>query len=97
MLYVRYSLAPFQRNSLLLAQEDRARRAREFADERQRATAEKKSEQQAALEMRQARRKSEMEGLQNALAILEGRAIAFLETDTSGTRPMLSAVSLLRR
>merc|ERR1719236_428577 len=35
-----------------------------------------------SFEERQARRKQEMEGLQNALAILEGKAIAFLETDS---------------
>merc|ERR1719213_668202 len=33
-----------------------------------------------SFEERQARRKQEMEGLQNALAILDGKAIAFLET-----------------
>jgi hypothetical protein len=52
-----------------------------------------------SFEERQARRKQEMEGLQNALAILEGKAIALLETGGSGMDlgPMPSAASLLRR
>merc|ERR1719440_477306 len=47
-----------------------------------------------AFEERQARRKQEMEGLQNALAILEGKAIAFLDTGASG---YMNPASLLRR
>lgn len=50
-----------------------------------------------SFEERQARRKQEMEGLQNALAILEGRAIAFMETSEGAMRHMPSALSLLRR
>jgi uncharacterized protein YukE len=50
-----------------------------------------------SFEERQARRKQEMEGLQNALAILEGKAIAFLETDANRYGNLPSAVSLLRR
>merc|ERR1719201_487172 len=48
-----------------------------------------------SFEERQARRKQEMEGLQNALKILEGNAIALLETGQTGELP--SAASLLRR
>jgi hypothetical protein len=48
-----------------------------------------------SFEERQARRKQEMEGLQNALAILDGKAIAFLETGGVGGFP--SALSMLRR
>merc|ERR1719486_1721846 len=44
---------------------------------------------------RQARRKQEMEGLQNALAILEGKAIALL--DTGAQAGYSAAASLLRR
>merc|ERR1719281_731021 len=43
-----------------------------------------------SFEERQARRKQEMEGLQNALAILEGRAIAFLQNDVGGIGRMPS-------
>merc|ERR1719456_2096131 len=50
-----------------------------------------------SFEERQARRKQEMEGLQNALAILEGKAIALLETGEGSIGPMPSAASLLRR
>merc|ERR1719146_218276 len=50
-----------------------------------------------SFEERQARRKQEMEGLQNALAILEGKAIAFLETEAGGSERIPSALSLLRR
>lgn len=50
-----------------------------------------------SFEERQARRKQEMEGLQNALAILEGRAIAFMETSEGAMGHMPSALSLLRR
>merc|ERR1719159_2291096 len=53
-----------------------------------------------SFEERQARRKQEMEGLQNALAILEGKAIAFLDTGSSGEGGygnLPSALSLLRR
>jgi hypothetical protein len=52
-----------------------------------------------SFEERQARRKQEMEGLQNALSILEGKAIALMETGTGdvGVGPMPSAASLLRR
>jgi len=52
-----------------------------------------------SFEERQARRKQEMEGLQNALAILEGKAIALLETGggVSGMESLPSAASLLRR
>jgi chromosome segregation ATPase len=49
----------------------------------------------SSFEQRQARRKQEMESLQNALAILEGKAMALLETEGAGTMP--SAASLLRR
>merc|ERR1719359_1266943 len=41
-------------------------------------------------EERQARRQQEMEGLQNALAIIEGKAVGLLQEDTS-------VASLLRR
>merc|ERR1719482_1536955 len=43
-----------------------------------------------SFEERQARRKQEMEGLQNALSILEGKAIALMETGTGdvGVGPM---------
>jgi len=50
-----------------------------------------------SFEERQARRKQEMEGLQNALAILEGKAIALMETGSSSMGPLPSAASLLRR
>jgi len=50
-----------------------------------------------SFEERQARRKQEMEGLQNALAILEGKAIALMETGEQSFGPMPSAASLLRR
>merc|ERR1719392_662313 len=50
-----------------------------------------------SFEERAARRKQEMEGLQNALGILEGKAIALLETGGGGIGPMPSAASLLRR
>jgi len=50
-----------------------------------------------SFEVRQARRKAEMEGLQNALAILDGKAIAFMETGTGRTGHMPSALSFLRR
>merc|ERR1719235_1992745 len=46
-----------------------------------------------SFEERQARRKQEMEGLQNALAILDGKAIAMLDT-SSGSAEF--AQSLLR-
>merc|ERR550514_2716643 len=51
-----------------------------------------------SFEERQKRRKQEMEGLQNALAILEGKAIAMLQ---QGSDPLgysfSSSLSLLRR
>merc|ERR1719375_1957243 len=46
-----------------------------------------------SFEMRQARRKQEMESLQNALAILEGKAIAFVETSAGALGPLPSAAS----
>merc|ERR1719375_2485119 len=43
-----------------------------------------------SFEERQARRKQEMEGLQNALAIMEGKAIALMQGgDSSGITNML--------
>merc|ERR1719236_217455 len=48
-----------------------------------------------SFEERQARRKQEMEGLQNALAILEGKAIALVDTGSTTGGPLPSAASLL--
>merc|ERR1719428_1499288 len=48
-----------------------------------------------SFEERQARRKSELEGLQNALAILDGKAIAFL--DIGSDSGYSTAARLLRR